>query len=79
MRNPGSATERVQPAYLGEQLSTQSAIVDLVERQDKAGMGNYISQEEQVLNAQYQVVLRRRPTLAVFPDKKFIGASKDVN
>jgi acyl dehydratase len=76
VRNAGSETEWVQPAYLGEQLSTRSSIVDLVERQGKAGLGIYISQEEEVLNAEHRVVLRRRHTLAVFPDKKFAGASK---
>lgn len=79
VRNAGSETEWVQPAYLGEQLSTQSAIVDIAERQGKVGLGIYISQEEAVLNAQHQVVLRRSHTLAVFPDQKFTGASKDVD
>jgi acyl dehydratase len=78
VRNAGSETEWLQPAYLGEQLSTQSSIVDMVERQGKAGLGIYISQEEQVLNEQEQIVLRRRHTLAVFPDKKFAAVQKDV-
>jgi acyl dehydratase len=79
VRNAGSETEWVQAAYLGEQLSTQSAIVDIVARQGKAGLGIYISQEELVLNERQQVVLRRRHTLAVFPDKKFAAAqSKDA-
>lgn len=76
VRNAGSETEWLQPVYLGEQLSTQSSIVDIVARQGKAGLGIYISQEEQVLNAQQQIVLRRRHTTAVFPDKQFIGTQK---
>lgn len=79
VRNAGSETEWVEPAYLGDQLSTQSSIVDITARQGKAGLGIYISQEEQVLNSQQQIVLRRRHTLAAFPDKKFAGASKDSN
>jgi acyl dehydratase len=79
VRNAGSETEWVQPAYLGEQLSTQSSIVDMVARQGKAGLGIYISQEELVLNSQEQIILRRHHTLAVFPDKKFTGAPKDNN
>ena len=79
VRNAGSETEWVLPAYLGEQLSTQSAIVDIVARQGKAGLGIYISQEELVLNAQEQIILRRHHTLAVFPDKKFTAAPKDAN
>jgi len=75
VRNAGSETEWLQPAYLGEQLSTQSVIIDIVERQGKSGLGIYVSQEEQVLNTEQQMVLRRRHTLAVFPDKRFTGAS----
>jgi uncharacterized protein len=71
VRNAGSETEWVQAAYLGEQLSTQSSILDIVGREGRAGLGIYISQEEQVLNSQEQVVLLRRHTLAVFPDKQF--------
>jgi len=78
VRNAGSETEWIHPAYLGEQLSSQSSIVDIVARQGKAGLGIYISQEEQVLNALQQIVLRRRHTLAVFPDKKFTSAPKDA-
>jgi acyl dehydratase len=77
VRNAGSETEWLAPVYLGEQLSTQSTVVDIVARQGKSGPGIYISQEEHVLNAQQQTVLRRRHTLAVFPDKKFAGAVKD--
>jgi len=79
VRNAGSETEWLQPAYLGEQLSTRSSIVDIVARQGKAGLGIYVSQEEQVLNAQQQIVLRRRHTLAVFPDKEFAAAPKDAS
>jgi acyl dehydratase len=79
VRNAGSETQWLQPAYLGEQLSTRSSIVDIVARQGKAGLGIYVSQEEQVLNAQQQIVLRRRHTLAVFPDKEFAAAPKDAN
>jgi acyl dehydratase len=73
VRNAGSVTEWIRPVYLGEQLSTQSTIVDIVERQGKAGLGIYISQEEQVLNTYQQIVLIRYHTLAVFPDRKFTG------
>jgi acyl dehydratase len=77
VRNAGSETEWVEPAYLGDQLATQSTILDITARPGKAGLGIYISQEEQVLNSLQQMVLRRRHTLAVFPDKQFSGASKD--
>jgi acyl dehydratase len=77
VRNAGSETEWVQPAYLGDPLATQSAIVDIVARQGKAGLGIYISQEETVVNSRHEIVLRRRHTLAVFPDRKFAGAPQD--
>jgi acyl dehydratase len=77
VRNAGSETEWLQPAYLGEQLSTQSSIIDIVARQGKSGLGIYIGQEEQVLNSQQQIVLRRRHTLAVFPEKKLGGTAQD--
>ena len=76
VRNAGSETEWVQPAYLGEQLSTRSSIVDITARQGRAGLGIYIAQEEQIINSAEQVVLRRRHTLAVFPDKKFSNESE---
>jgi hypothetical protein len=69
----------MQPAYLGEQLSTQSAIIDIVARQGKAGLGIYISQEDQVMNFQQEIVLRRRHTLAVFAEKKLAGPAGDRN
>ncbi len=78
VRNAGSETEWVRPAYLGDQLATQSTVTDIVARQGKAGLGIYISQEETVVNSQQEIVLRRRHTLAVFPDKKFAGAPKDA-
>lgn len=77
VRNAGSETEWLKPAYLGEQLSTQSEITDIVARQGKAGLGIYISQEEQVLNFQQEIVLRRRHTLAVFPQKKLADSAGD--
>ena len=77
VRNAGSETEWVQAAYLGEQLSTRSCILDIVARQGRAGLGIYITQEDQVLNSSDQIVLRRRHTLAVFADKKFPSDSKE--
>jgi acyl dehydratase len=71
VRNAGSETEWLQPAYVGEQLSTHSRIVDIVARQGRVGLGIYITQEEQILNSQQEIVMRRRHTVAMFPAKKF--------
>lgn len=78
VRNAGSETEWLAPVYPGEQLWTESIIVDIVARQGKAGLGIYISQEDQIRNSQQRIVLRRRHTLAVFPDRKFAGAPREV-
>ena len=75
VRNAGSETEWLQAAYLGEQLSTRSCIVDIVARHGRAGLGIYVTQEEQVVNSQKEAVLVRRHTLAVFPDKELAGES----
>lgn len=71
VRNAGSETEWLEPAYPGEQLSAFSKIVDISAREGKMGVGIYIGQEEQVLNSQQRIVLRRKHTLAVFPHKTF--------
>src|SRR5262245_1665743 len=71
VRNAGSETEWLQPAYVGEQLFIRSHILDIVAREGRAGLGIYITQEEQILNSRQQIVLRRRHTVAIFPEKKF--------
>lgn len=70
VRNAGSETEWLLPAYPNEPLSSQSVITDIVARHGRFGVGIYISQEEHVLNPAGQMVLRRRHTIALFPEKK---------
>jgi acyl dehydratase len=77
VRNAGSETEWLQPAYVGEQLSIQSHVVDIVARQGRAGLGIYVTQEEQILNSRQEIVMRRRHTVAVFPAKKFSSETKE--
>ena len=78
VRNAGSETEWLQPAYVGEQLSTRSRIVDIVARQGRTGLGIYITQEEQILNSRQEIVMRRRHTVAVFPERKFSDEKKEI-
>src|SRR5262245_45143566 len=66
VRNAGSETEWLRAVYPGEPLSTQSSLVDIVVRQGRAGPGFYITQEEQILNADGDIVMRRRHTMAIF-------------
>jgi acyl dehydratase len=79
VRNAGSETEWLQPAYVGEQLSIQGQVVDIVARQGRTGLGIYVTQEEQILNSRQELVMRRRHTVAVFPAKKFSGEKKETN
>ena len=80
VRNAGAETEWLEPVCLGEQLSTRTKITDITARQGKTGLGIYIKKEEQVLNSEFRIVLRRVHTLAVFPDKKYFTAdSEDRN
>lgn len=69
VRNAGSETEWLEPVYWGEQLYSQSCVVDIVAREGRMGVGIYITQEEQVLNEKREVVLRRRHTIALFPEE----------
>jgi acyl dehydratase len=78
VRNAESETEWLQPAYIGEQLSTQTRVVDIVARQGRAGLGIYVTQEEDILNPRQEIVMRRRHTVAVFPEKKFSDDEKDA-
>jgi acyl dehydratase len=78
VRNAGAETEWLQPVYLGEPLSTQSIIVDISARLGRAGLGIYVIQEEQVLNSHQEIVMRRRHTVAVFPEKKFAAEQKET-
>jgi acyl dehydratase len=78
VRNAGSETEWLQPAYVGEQLSTQSRIVDIVARQGRAGLGIYITQEEQIFNSRQEIVMLRRHTVVMFPAKKFSDPKKEA-
>ena len=77
VRNAGSETEWLQPVYPGEQLFTQSCLVDIIARQGRAGLGIYITQEEQTLNSGGETVMRRRHTMALFPEAALRGDSKE--
>jgi acyl dehydratase len=78
VRNAGSETEWLQPAYVGEQLSTQSCVLDIVAHQGRAGLGIYITQDEEILNSHQEIVMRRRHTVAVFPERKFSDEKKET-
>ena len=78
VRNAGAETEWLQPIYVGEPLSTQSVIVDIVAREGRAGLGIYVTQEEQIFNSHQEIVMRRRHTVAVFPEKKFSDGPKEA-
>jgi acyl dehydratase len=70
VRNAGTEIEWLQPVYLGEEITVQTQLVDIVARQGRAGLGVYITQEEQVLNPAGDVVARRRSTVVLFPEAR---------
>ena len=67
MRNAGTEIEWLRPVRLGEALSARSRIVDIVARQGKAGLGIYVTREEQILDAAQEIVLLRRQTTVHLP------------
>ena len=77
VRNAGSETEWLKPVCPGEQLSTQSCLVDIVARHGRAGWGIYITEEEQILNTDGEIVMRRRHTMALFAETELTGSPKD--
>jgi acyl dehydratase len=77
VRNAGSETEWLKAVYPGEQLSTRSELVDIVARQGRAGPGIYITQEEQILNTDGDIVMRRRHTMAIFAEAKLAGTARE--
>ena len=66
-RNAGTEIDWLRPVYLGESLSAQTCIMDIVARQGKAGVGIYVTREEQILNSNKEIVLRRRQTTVRLP------------
>jgi acyl dehydratase len=74
VRNAGTEIEWLAPVYFGEELTVQTRLVDLVARQGRAGLGLYISQEEQVLNPADEIVARRHSTVVLFPETRLGGA-----
>lgn len=67
MRNAGTEIEWLRPIALGEMLRAKSRIVDIFARQGKAGLGIYVTREELILDANDEIVLRRRQTSVRLP------------
>ena len=70
VRNAGTEIEWLQSVCLGEQLTMQTRIVDIVARQGRAGLGIYVTQEEQVLNTKNEIVFNLRQTIVLLPEVK---------
>ncbi|MCY4487417.1 MAG: MaoC family dehydratase N-terminal domain-containing protein [Deltaproteobacteria bacterium] len=70
VRNAGSETEWLQPVLLGEPLTCQSHIVDITARQGRMGAGIYVTQLEEVRNAEGGLVFARRHTVALFRERQ---------
>ena len=76
-RNVQVELEWLRAVYLGEALSTQSGITDMVAREGKRGWGIYVTQENRILDERNEVVLRRRQTVVLLPESKFSQPSKN--
>ena len=70
VRNAGSETEWLKPVHLGEALSCQSRIVDIMAREGRMGVGIYVTQTEEVHDGEGELVFIRRHTVALFPERK---------
>jgi acyl dehydratase len=73
VRNAGAEIEWLEPVYLGERLSSQSVVLEIVARQGRSGIGIYITQEERISNDHHEIVMTRRHTIAIFPARQFAG------
>ena len=70
VRNAGSETEWLKPVHLGEPLTCRSRIVDITARQGRMGVGIYVTQVEEVRNAESELVFTRRHTVALFRERQ---------
>ena len=70
VRNAGSETEWLKPVHLGEPLTCRSRIVDITAREGRMGVGIYVTQVEEVRNAESEMVLTRRHTVALFRERQ---------
>jgi len=61
-RNAGNEVEWVAPVYLGDQLTVEHRIVDLVARRGRAGIGLYLTRESVFREQTGNVVVRLRAT-----------------
>jgi acyl dehydratase len=77
MRNAGSEIEWLRPVALGEALTIQSRIVDIVVRQGKAGLGIYVTREERILDSDKKPVLLRRQTTVHLPQAAVADRGQD--
>ena len=66
-RNAGSEVEWLRPVYLGDQLTIQEKICDIVARHGRAGLAIYVTRESEFRNDAGEVVLRRRTTTVKLP------------
>lgn len=69
-RNAGNEVEWVRPVYLGDQLTIEHRIVDLVARHGRAGIGIYLTRESVFRNQTGEEVVRLRATTVKLPGQR---------
>jgi len=69
-RNADGEIEWVSPVYVGERLSIQHCIIDIVARQGRRGLGVYITRETEFRAQDGRLVARMRQTIVRFPKSR---------
>ena len=72
-RNAGKEVEWLQPLYMGDTLTLQHRLVDIVARQGRAGIGIYITRESEFRNGAGEIVVLLRATTVKLPASSTAG------
>lgn len=71
VRNAGQEVEWLQPVYVGERLTLQHRIIDIVARQGRAGLGIYLTRESKFRNEAGEVAALIRATSVRLPARPY--------
>lgn len=74
-RNAGLEIEWLESAFIGDHLSVQHRITDIVAREGRRGLGVYITRETEVRNQQGTPLVRTRQTVVRLPRRQYAEAS----
>lgn len=69
-RNAGKEVEWLQPLYMGDTMTVQHRLVDIVARQGRAGIGIYVTRQSEFRNGAGEMVVLLRATTVKLPASK---------